>query len=193
MKKSDAIELFGGAVNMGKQIGVTHQAVYKLPEELPRSTERKVRKALADFLSRSGAARVAVAAFLIGVLLQACPVHAQVPPTCDQRQSGPWSDIRVTWAPPTQYTNNTAIPAGTALMYRVSRQQGTGAWAVQCQTTEPRATIWNTAAGSYSIRVTAVLNGQESAPSATAAIVLAVPLPVPKAPGSLVIVVPLEP
>lgn len=189
MKKSEAVRLFGTAPNMATWCKVTHQAIYKAPEELPRSLERKVRKALADFLAVAGPARVAVAACLLGMLLQSFPVAAQTVATCDQRTNGPWTDIRATWAAPTQNTDGSAVSG--AVTYRVSRQIGSGAWAVQCQTTERTATVWNTGAGTYNLRVTATVGGQESAPSGTATVVLVAPVPVPRAPSSLVIVIPV--
>lgn len=130
------------------------------------------------------------------LILAACfalPAFSQTIPACDQRTTGLWTDIRLTWSPPTQFTNNTAIPAGAALTYRVSRQIGTGTWTIQCQTPLSSATIWNTAAGQYNLRVTATLAGQESGPSAVAGVVLVEPVFAPKPPGSLVIVVPVVP
>lgn len=62
MKKRDVLEFFGGAVRTAATLtaageAITHQAVYKWPEELPRSAERKVRRAVKVFLEKSGPAR----------------------------------------------------------------------------------------------------------------------------------------
>jgi hypothetical protein len=57
MRKSAVLSLYGGALNAAKRLKITHQAVYKWPDELPRSAERAVRKDLADFLKEAGIAR----------------------------------------------------------------------------------------------------------------------------------------
>jgi hypothetical protein len=62
MLKRDVLRFFGGAVVTAERLTeagfpITHQAVYKWPEELPRSAERKVRGTLRKFLERAGAAR----------------------------------------------------------------------------------------------------------------------------------------
>lgn len=57
MQKSDVIELFGSGMNAAKRLGISHQAVYKWPETLPVSAERRVRKYIRLFLKRSGKAR----------------------------------------------------------------------------------------------------------------------------------------
>ena len=57
MNKTAVLALFGGAQNTAAQLRITHQAVYKWPDEIPRSAERKVRKHLNKFLNESGRAR----------------------------------------------------------------------------------------------------------------------------------------
>lgn len=53
MKKSRVLRLFGGAPNCALLLKISHQAVYKWPEKLPVSAQRKVRKVIREFLEES--------------------------------------------------------------------------------------------------------------------------------------------
>ena len=57
MKKKAVLDLFGGASNTARVLDITHQAVYKWPNELPVRAERRVRKALREWLETQGPAR----------------------------------------------------------------------------------------------------------------------------------------
>lgn len=57
MRKKDVFWLFGGAMNTALVLDISPQAVYKWPNELPVRAERRVRKALRDWLEAQGPAR----------------------------------------------------------------------------------------------------------------------------------------
>jgi hypothetical protein len=57
IRKRDLVHFFGGAVSTGKALRISHQAVYKMRDPVPVSTERKVRRKIAKFLERAGPAR----------------------------------------------------------------------------------------------------------------------------------------
>jgi Xaa-Pro aminopeptidase len=56
MKKDAVLSLFGNAKRAAKALGITHQAVYKWPDEVPRKSEREVRRVLRAFLKAAGPA-----------------------------------------------------------------------------------------------------------------------------------------
>jgi len=106
--------------------------------------------------------------------------QAQALPTCASPRGNPL-DTNLKWTAPTQYTDGTAIAAGTVITYTVYQADAAGDFKIQCTTTGLSGTQFHAAAGlTYRYYVTATVNGEPSAPSAIAT--RTTPKPVPKQP-----------
>jgi hypothetical protein len=116
--------------------------------------------------------------------LVALPAFGQVLPTCGQASTvvpQPWDEARVSWTRPATWSDGTALPATTALIYTVYRRVGaTGTFAALCTTTAVATALSGQPVGQVFYTATArVGTGTESTQPTAASKTIVSPSPSP--------------
>lgn len=97
------------------------------------------------------------------------------------------TDVQISCKAPTTYTDNTAIPSGTAITYKVYGAKAGATKQLLDTKSSCSFTRTNVDPGTQEYYVTATVAGTESNPSSTASIV--VPNPTPKPPTGITVTI----